>query len=111
MSHKYVDEEEEELIKDVDKKGKYSKNIFLGSLLGFGAIALNYYFSNNLGLETLDKSLGEMNNNELIHTAILSASSLGTVGGGVIYGMFAFMKKDLKDRTKKKNNLEKTLKN
>jgi len=113
MSQEYFNGEYKQLIRQLDKNIKYSGKVVLGSVLGLSFVALNYYFSNELGIETLNKSIKEMNNNEIINTALFGLTSFGTTGGIVLYGLFNFLKQDLKNTFKKekKNNLEKKLEN
>ena len=80
---------------------------------GLAITAINYYFSGEPSLQTLNQPASQMNNAQLIDTTIFGISSVGYVGGGLMYGLFSFIQDSLKDQLKKqktKNKLEESLK-
>jgi hypothetical protein len=110
MSNKYLNEEDENLTQEINNNAKYSKKFLLGGIIGLSLTALSYYLSNEVGLNTFNKALTEMDTNELLHTAIFGISFFSTFGGGLMYGMSNFAKKDFElVLKKKKEDLEKKL--
>jgi len=112
MSNEYLEEEDKKLIKEIGKRRNYARNCILIGVFGGLLMAADYYFSDGLGLETLRKSIKDMKKNEVIYASLVGLSSLSILGGGTIYGMYSFMKKDFEKIKKEEanNKLEKKLK-
>jgi hypothetical protein len=116
MKNKYLNWDERESIQEIVKYKNYkkiSKGIFFAGAAGLALAAANYCFSGEPSLQTFTESIDQMNNTQLVGTAIFGMSSVGYFGGGLMYGLFSFIHEEFKTQFKKeniKNNIEKKLK-
>jgi hypothetical protein len=109
MDNKYIDEEDTQLINSTKSYKKYSKKALFIGALGLSASALIYSLYGEPNFETLNRSISDMNNSQLIESMVFGSSFSLFFGGGLLYGLSIFMEKDLKTSIKKKkeNDLEK----
>jgi hypothetical protein len=107
-----IEEEDRESIKEINNIKKYSGVTFYAGVLGLIVAGVNYFISGEPNPQTLQEPLNQLNNMQLVDTAIFGISSLGYLGGGLIYGLSVFMEDDEIKHVKKKirSRLEKEVK-
>jgi hypothetical protein len=114
MRYKKIDEDRENLIGEINHYKAYkkiSKGILYASVAGLAISAINFYFSGEPSLQTLNESLNQMNKTQLMGAEIFGISSMGYFAGGFFYAFFEGLETSLKNKLKeKKKDLEKTLK-
>jgi hypothetical protein len=112
MSNEDLDEEYEELNREIPDYKEYSRISLYAGVLGLAVSVANCYFLGEPNLETSYKSYAQMNNAELIPNAIFAVSSVLFFGGEAMYWVINFIEEDFKIKLRKENEnkLEKKLK-
>jgi hypothetical protein len=108
----HIHDEDRELIQQARYLKKYSKGAMYIGGVALGLTGISYILCGEPNFQTLGEPINYTNSTQLLDAGLFCLSSLGLVGGGLIYGLAKFMQKDHSDHLKneRRNNLEKDLK-
>ena len=112
MANNNLDEEDKNLIKGFRKFERYSESILYGSVAGLAIAAVNYYFSGEPSLETLNATIKNLDTYKLMSTAVFSTSAIGYFVSCAMYGISNLLEEEFKKslvKNGKISNLEERL--